>query len=294
MNADAVPLRLQIGARTLWSIRRRLVRVPLSLAEAERGRAPVLPPLGAGDHGWLVTSLPDGAVPVLAGPERLLLVRQRYTRWYVDLSLGRAAWWADLSSGARSTLGRKARRLAAASGGELAIMRARDPDAVAAMLPDIRAIAATTYQARLLGTELPPDAELLALAAADALRGWVLRIDGRPAAFLLCGAQGDALRYEHCGHDPATADWSPGAVLQVEALGDLLVERRFARFDFLEGEGQHKRQMASGGVACADVLILRRSVTNRAALAALAGFDAAVAWAKRAKRLRRMGRSIGR
>ena len=82
-------------------------------------------------------------------------------------------------------------------------------------------------------------------------------------------------------------------------MQDLFGEGRFAAFDFTEGEGQHKRQFATGGVACVDLLLLRPTVANRAVMAALGGFDGAVALAKRgvrgagleglAKRIRRGG-----
>ena len=86
--------------------------------------------------------------------------------------------------------------------------------------------------------------------------------------------------YEFVGHDPRFNDLSAGAVLQVEALRDLFAEPAIARFDFTEGDGQHKRQFATGGVECCDLLLLRPTLANRAAIAALAGFDGAMALAK--------------
>ena len=70
-------------------------------------------------------------------------------------------------------------------------------------------------------------------------------------------------------------------MLQLEAMRTLFAEGRFARLDFTEGEGQHKRQFATGGVPCADLLLLRPTLANRAAIAALAGFDKTMAGAKR-------------
>ena len=86
--------------------------------------------------------------------------------------------------------------------------------------------------------------------------------------------------YEYLGHDPAFSDLSPGAVLQVEAMRDLFEEGNLACFDFTEGEGQHKRAMATGGVACVDLLLLRPSLANRATMAALGAFDRSVALGK--------------
>jgi CelD/BcsL family acetyltransferase involved in cellulose biosynthesis len=137
----------------------------------------------------------------------------------------------------------------------------------------------------LLDAGLPEDAasvaHLSALAAADELRAWLLLIGGAPVAYLCCTAQGTALRYDHVGHDPAWSELSPGTVLHAAAMRDLF-EDRFARFDFTEGEGQHKRQFATDGVACVDLLLLRPTLANRATLAALAGFDGMMARAKRA------------
>lgn len=292
--AATVPLRFQVGARTLAAIPRRLVRVPVSLAGALAGTAPPLPTLAPDEDGYLVTSLP--ADRGVAADGLIGHVRQRYTRWYVDLTAGEAAWRAGLSANTRSGLQRKARKLAAQPGH---VIRAfATPAEIAAFHPLARAVSATTYQERLLDAGIEADpAPLLRLAAADAVRAWLLFVADVPAAYLCCTADGDTLRYDRVGHDPAHAALSPGSVLMAAALTDLFAEARFARFDFTEGEGQHKRALASGGVACLDLLLLRPTLANRLALLMLARFDAAMAWGRRhtahpalariAKRLRR-------
>lgn len=275
-------LRLQIGARTIATIPRRLKRIGLSLDDALGGRMPMLPALAAGDDGYLVTSLPDAVVPDWPG---LRFERQRYTRYYVDLAAGEAAWRAGLSGQTRSTLKRKAKKLAAASGGRLDVRRFRTAAELGDFQPIARTLAEKTYQERLMGAGLPDDPawveQMVAAAEADTVRAWLLYVDGVPAAYLWCGAEGATLRYDYVGHDPAFAALSPGSVLMEAALVDLF-DDRFARFDFTEGEGQHKRGMASAGVACRDVLLLRPTLANRGAVAAVGGFDAAMRLAKRA------------
>src|SRR3546814_15482444 len=91
---------------------------------------------------------------------------------------------------------------------------------------------------------------MLAAAAADEVRAWLLFVDGLPIAYLYCPAEGDTLRYDYLGHDPEWSDWSAGSVLQVEAMRDLFAERRFARFDFTEGEGQHRSEERRVGKEC--------------------------------------------
>lgn len=282
-----VRLKFEIGARTLFTVRRSLVRVPLTLAEARSGLAPVLPAIGRDADGYLVTSLPeDQLVALAAGSEAMLpFVRQRYTRYFLDFAGTYDAWFASLSSNARQGLRRKAKKIAATSGGTLDVRRFRSPEELAAFHPVARAISATTYQERLLGSGLPAGAAFLdamaGLAGADQVRAWLLYIGGEPAAYLYCPIYGDTVIYAWVGHDPKFNDWSPGAVLQLEAMQDLFGEGRFAAFDFTEGEGQHKRQFATGGVECVDVLLLRRTLANRATMVGLGGFNAGVALAKR-------------
>jgi CelD/BcsL family acetyltransferase involved in cellulose biosynthesis len=279
---SAGALRLQIGARTIATISRRLVRVGLSLDDALAQRSPALPPLTAKHDGYLVTSMPDALALDWPG---LCFVRQRYTRYYVDLAAGEAMWRAGLSGQTRSSLKRKAKKLAATSGGMLDVRRFRTRAELADFHSVARSLAEKTYQEKLMGAGLPEDGVFLRrmneLAEEDGVRAWLLYIGEQPAAYLWCGADGGTLRYDYVGHDPAFASLSPGSVLMEAALVDLFADR-FARFDFTEGEGQHKRGLASAGVACRDLLLLRPTLANRGAVALVGGFDAAMRVAKRA------------
>jgi CelD/BcsL family acetyltransferase involved in cellulose biosynthesis len=69
-------------------------------------------------------------------------------------------------------------------------------------------------------------------------------------------------------------------VLQLEATRLLAAEGRYTRLDFTEGEGQHKRQFGTGGIACADVLLFRPTIANRLLIASVRGFDGLAALAK--------------
>jgi CelD/BcsL family acetyltransferase involved in cellulose biosynthesis len=287
-EARRVRLKFEIGARTLLAVRRALVRVPLTLAEARNGVVPALPPLDRDADGYSVTSLPDAQMNALvAGAGGMLpFVRQRYTRYYLDFAGDYDSWFASLSSNARQGLRRKAKKIAATSGGALDVRRFRTAEELAAFHAIARGTSATTYQERLLDSGLPDGEDFLrtmrGLAAADQVRAWLLYIAGEPAAYLYCPIQSDTVIYAFVGHDPKFNDWSPGAVLQLEAMQDLFGEGRFAAFDFTEGEGQHKRQFATGGVACVDLLLLRPTLANRAVMAALGGFNGVVALMKRA------------
>ncbi len=285
-TARPTPLNFRIGARTLMAVQRDMVRVPLSLDEAREGRLPVLPPLPRDAHGYVVTSLPEDRLEAMiyASGKMIGFVRQKYTRYYADLTGGFDAYMASLSGNARQGAKRKAKKIAQVSGGDLDIRSYRTPAELEAFHDIARRIALRTYQEKLLGEGLSATPEfiqaMLTAAAADRVRAWLLFIAGEPAAYLYCPAHGDNLVYEYVGHDPAFNDLSPGAVLQVEAFRDLFDEGRFARFDFTEGDGQHKRQYATGGVPCVDLLLLRPSLTNRVTTAALGGFNKTVAGGK--------------
>lgn len=286
-QARPTSLKFEIGARTLATIQRHLVRLPLTLDEARAERLPVLAPLPREAHGYVITSLPESLVPALvkASGDMLPFIRQRYTRYFTDFGIGFDAWWNGLSSNARQGLKRKAKKIAVESGGDLDVRAFRTPQELEAFHDVARRISLRTYQERLLGSGLPDSPEFLATmaaaGAADQVRAWLLYIAGEPAAYLYCPViEGGVVLYAHVGHDPAFNELSPGAVLQLEAMRDLFEEGRFARFDFTEGEGQHKRQFATGGVACVDLFLLRPSLANRVTMAALGGFNHGVAGVK--------------
>ncbi|UZK69300.1 GNAT family N-acetyltransferase [Sphingomonas sp. S1-29] len=281
--ALTLPLNFRVGARTVFALPRRLVRIAVSLADAIEGRTPALPPLPAEADGYSILSLPAG--DPIALPGMLAAERQRYPRYFADLTLGWEAYHAALSGNLRSGLKRKAKKLAAASGGAIDIRRYRTPAELEAFHAIARPLAAGTYQEKLLAMGLPGDAEFVAkmlrLAAVDRVRAWLLFIGGEPAAYLYCPIHGGDVLYEYVGHAERFDALSPGSVLQAEALRDLMAEGGLARFDFTEGEGQHKRQFSTGHVDCVDWLVLRATVANRVALAALGAFDRGVARVKR-------------
>ena len=284
--ARPLPLKFQVGARTLVSIRRDLVRVPLGLDDAIAGQLPVLPALDPAADGYLVTSLPESqrdAVARAAGG-MIAFVRQRYTRRYTDLTIGFDGYLAQLSANTRSAIKRKGKKVAQASGGQLDVRRYTTPEQLAEFHAVARKLALGTYQERLMGSGLPDTLDftqrMYAMAAEGRVRAWLLHVGGEPAAYLYCPIHGDTAIYEYVGHNPRFNELSVGAVLQVEALRDLFAEARLTRFDFTEGDGQHKRQFATGGVACCDLLLLRPTVANRAAIAALVAFDGTMALAK--------------
>ena len=290
MSADAVAatvaLPFQVGARTLATVRRRLVRLSVPLEQALAGEPLILPGLPATADGYFIRALPDAMHAELDAPGLRAFVRQSYPRHHARLDQGFDAWFANLSANARSALKRKRRKLAEASGGALDVRQYSRPGDVAEFFAHARAVSVDTYQEKLLDAGLPADAlpAMLALAERGEMRGWLLFLDERPIAYLYAPAQGSTLLYAHLGYRAAFGHLSPGSVLQLEAMRMLLDEQAFAYFDFTEGDGQHKRQFATASLPSHDLLLVRDTFGNRTALRTLHAFDSSVALAKRAVR----------
>lgn len=264
-----VPLRMRIGDVTvmapgldLWD------STALDVGATPLGPADPLPapPALDGAAGYLLRSRPVATrwpVLGLAGGY-LRYVPEQYERFAVDLTGGYDDYLGKFSSKTRSTLKRKVRKVAEAGGGTIDWRAYRTPDAMAEFHQLARRVSERTYQERLLDAGLPGDTgfveHLRALAAADAVRAWLLFLNDEPIAYLCCPVRDGVLIYEYLGFDPAARQLSPGTVLQLLALKALFAEGRFRAFDFTEGEGEHKRLFATTSRPCADIFVLRPSL----------------------------------
>lgn len=277
-----LPLRFQVGERTLAAVPRRLVTKGFDL-ESLLGEARLrLPPLPAGADGMMLRSLPEARLgPVTAEAQGLLVyVRQRYPRYYASLGGTFEDYLSGFSAKSRSTLKRKVRKFEQLSGGRLDVRAYRTPEEMEAFYTLARAVSQKTYQERLLGSGLPEGESfrtaLRASAARDEARGYLLFLNGEPVSYLYTPIQKGCAIYAYLGYDPGIAIHSPGTVLQLEAMERLFAEQRHRFFDFTEGDGQHKRLFSTGCVDCVDVLLLRPTVANRVLIATHRNFHAGV------------------
>lgn len=282
---EAIALRIEVAGRPLAHLRRRLRVVPHDLDAVLTGGQGDLPP--AGRDGWLLRSLPKARLATLGDRLKgwLVVVRQDYPRHFIAMEqLGFDDWWQGFSSKTRSTLSRKARRLSEQFDGGFVVRPYRAAGEVAEFMAIAGALSDRTYQARLMQAGLPTGeadiARAVAAAAADNVRAFLLFAGERAIAYLYLPVERGILVYAHLGYDPEFAELSPGTVLHVEAMRMLYAEERFRGFDFTEGDGAHKAQFGRASVACADVLILRPTLRNRAAVMAMRGIDSLAARGK--------------
>jgi hypothetical protein len=216
-----------------------------------------------------------GARPLPAKLPQITIQRQmiryvakQYEHFFTDLTLGEEEYLARFSAKSRSTLKRKVRKLARASGEDEQInwSEYKTPDELKIFYPLARGISRKTYQERLLKAGLPDTSRfyqtLMCLAAADSVRGYLLFMQDKPLAYMYCPISDGVLSYDYQGYDPDYADWSPGTVLQWLVLQHLFREGNYRLFDFTEGEGPHKAFFASGNRLCANIYYLRLTAAN--------------------------------
>lgn len=252
------------------------------------GAAVDWPAIGNGADGLRVLSAPVAAVPAVRDryPDMLMAGYRQYRRFYIEMAgQTHADYMAHFSAKTRSTLNRKRRKLESLSGGRLDLREFHREEDIAAFVADAVPLSRRTYQARLLNAGLPegPEAEaaMRALARRDALRAYILYLDGRAVSYLYLPTTSGVVTYAFLGYADDAAHLSVGTVLQMEALERLFAESRYRYFDFTEGEGAHKSMFGTASVEACSFFLLRPSLANRVLANSLAAFDAGIAGIKR-------------
>lgn len=273
-----------LGSRRLLRVQRQLATWAFGLEEVLADRLPPAPP--AGRDGVRVLSVPTARLAEASAhyPGFIAGGRQDYRRHYIDMGQSFSDYMGRFSGKTRSTLRRKARKLAEEAGGGYAVTEHRTASEIEAFLAAALPLSARTYQARLLDAGLPGDAAarrtMLEAAEDGRMRAFLLHAGGAPVAYLSLPVTGETLVYAHLGHDPDWARLSPGTVLQMDALERLFAEERFRWFDFTEGEGAHKAMFGTGSAACSSLVLLEPTLANHTLLGARDVFDAGVAGAR--------------
>lgn len=209
--------------------------------------------------------------------EHVRYVRQEYERCCVDFGGTFAEYLQTFSSKTRSTLTRKVRKFADSSGGRTDWREYRSPEEMSEFYRMARELSRKTYQEKLLDAGLPEgedfEREMRTLAEQKSVRGYLLFHGGAPVAYLYSPIVDGVVRYQFLGFDPAVREHSPGTVLQYHALERLFAEKGLRMFDFLEGEGQHKKLFATRTTRCADLYYYRRGLKNQTLVGLHAGLD---------------------
>jgi hypothetical protein len=185
-------------------------------------------------------------------------------RYWIDLSGTFTDYTAKFSSKTRQTFGRKTRKLL---GMGASFQTYRTPEEMERFIGLARALSAKTYQERLLGVGFPSDpafhASILERSREGRERGFLLVLEERPIAYLYTPeSHPGVLSYHTLGYDPEFEQLSPGTVLQYLALESLFQEGKHRIYDFGEGETEQKKLFGTHHVRCADLYLLRPTISN--------------------------------
>lgn len=149
-------------------------------------------------------------------------------------------YWKKFSSKTRSTFRRKEKKL-----GVIRFRRFDKEEEVSEFLADAHRVSVLSWQTRRLGLRIRNDAKEILnnqqLARMRAFRSYVLYQEERPLAFLYGIQFRDTFHYIEVGYDPSVSNLSPGQVLLVHVLEDLIRDRTPQLFDFGAGDADYKR-----------------------------------------------------
>ncbi len=288
MNSTITYVKFVAGSRQLFAIPRRLTTISCTLdhllghnkIDFEFSR-------DADADGYRVLSAPLERFEEITASHADHVVGgfQSYRRNYIDMAGSFDSYLGRFSSKTRSTLNRKRRKLAEHSGGQLDVREYRTPNEMEQFIDIALPLSRRTYQARLLEAGLPEGeaarTEMLALAAHDHVRGFILFLDNKAVSYLYLPIENRIIYYAFLGYDPEFANLSTGTVLQLDALERLYAERRFRYFDFTEGEGAHKQLFGTDHIDACSFLLLKGSFGNRVLLQSLDAFNSCISAGKR-------------
>lgn len=281
-----VTLKFQLSDKVLFSAEI-LLSIRAENALQAVPSASLLPPEEApsnGSHGFLIRNLPIASrQPVLASVgDYLRYVPLQYQHCFIDLRTSFEQYERKFSAKTRSTLRRKIRKFAEASGGAIDWRTYRSPEHLDEFFNHARTVSRLTYQERLLDVGLP-DSEAFresacTLAREGRLRAYLLFDGERPVSYLYCPSKDCVLKYAYLGYDPDYQHLSVGTVLQWLAVEQMFGEKEFQFFDFTEGNSSHKLLFSSDQKLCANVYFIRKGLRNRALVYSHNGMNGLSAW----------------
>jgi CelD/BcsL family acetyltransferase involved in cellulose biosynthesis len=283
---SATEIKFVIGSRKLFSVSRELSTISFSLSAILKHPAPESLTINQEADGFRILSAPADFVSSLTHryPDYVVGGYQSYRRFYIDMAGSYGDYLARFSAKTRSGFKRKKRKLVDHFAGAVQIRTYRTQEEIAEFLDHAIPLSQRTYQSRLLDAGLPESdaarAEMMALAEKDAVRAYLLFADGKPVSYLYLPIHDGVISYAFLGYDPEISSFSPGTILQLDALESLFAEGKYRYFDFTEGEGAHKEMFGTHHVEACSFLLLRGSFANRALVTSLNLFDGTTKAAK--------------
>jgi CelD/BcsL family acetyltransferase involved in cellulose biosynthesis len=154
--------------------------------------------------------------------------------------------------------------------------RIDQPGQVDNFLRDVAVITARSWKAELdePAPEMAATPEVLrAAAAAGFLRAYLLRARGEPAAYALGYRYGDIYHYANIAYDSQFATFSPGAVLLLMMIEDLVDKAGIRFMNFGITDAGYKRVFGNRHIADASVIVMKPTLRNAALRVAHLAFE---------------------
>jgi CelD/BcsL family acetyltransferase involved in cellulose biosynthesis len=222
-----------------------------------------------------------------------------YQRCRIALSGSFDGYLASLGRSTRKDLMRVVRNFNREFGGSIEMQVITRPAEVEAALPDLIALSAKTYQARLLGLKISRgnvvERQLRHGAKLGMARLDLLRVGGKAISFQIAYVHRDSLYATQGGYDPAWKEWSPGIVHHAFVLEDLCrVSPELRWFDFMYGEEFYKTRLSNTFHPESHFYLFPRTARGGLTWLALEASDRLSRWAIAALEKTRLRRALTR
>jgi len=229
-------------------VARAILQACLASTKQHRGRFLLIEDLIEGSDLWRCCQSIEGQHGLFFLPEPPQ--KRLFIRFPKDVD-----YWSAFSSKSRWNFRRKIRKF-----GDHRLERVTDISQLSVFLEDAHRISQNSWQTRSLGLRIRnDDAELKLftfLALEGALRSYVLYHGDQPAAFL-CGTQRNGyFDFGETAYDQDLSHVSPGHVLILKILEDLIAENTPECLDFGEGDAEYKRIFGNDEANSADVWLM--------------------------------------
>lgn len=138
-------------------------------------------------------------------------------------------------------------------------------------------IARVSWQSQVVDYLIKDNAGWLAhlsdLAERRLLRSYLLWCGERPCAYVLGFQYRGYFHYSFIGHDPEFDRLSPGTVMLLRIIEDLIAHNSPTWMNFGEGDALYKERFGSDAIEVANVTVFRPTVTNWLRLGVLRTFE---------------------
>ena len=190
---------------------------------------------------------------------------------YVRLPASFDEYMEEFPKKQRYNLKRQVRRMAEAFGEKLEVRRIASAEDIPFFVSSARAIVSKSWKARKLANPVPRSIErealLRSVAEQDLLRSYVLLADGAPAAFIVGYQYRGVYHYADLAYDDSYSKYSPGAVLLLMVIEQLVGKEGTQSINFGITDAQFKHVFGNRHTEDAEILILRPGLKNRVLVA---------------------------